>query len=141
MAEGLDKFRANDYKLPDEERLPTPKEEYRDRTMLDGKLWTAILAYMNRHKYNFKCYGRRTAKFSKLLTTFKTDLEAFVAANDSYLLSDVTTSAIADEITKRGGAITRSGGSRFVVLWGTPESVRMFREDRRKQREQEQDKQ
>lgn len=135
FVQGLDKLRGNEYKFPDEEKLPTAREEYIDRKRICGSsLWDVVLGYLTNNRYGFKMYGRRTAKFSMKLTTFKDNIEAYASLEGIGFTKDgkPTTNAIADLFKAKGGLVTKSGGSRSVTLYATPEDVKSYRDMRRK---------
>ena len=135
FVKGLDMLRGNEYKFPDEDKLPTPREEYIDRKQVMGNtLWDVVIAYLTNNRYNFKMYGRRTSKLSMRLTTFKTNIEAY-AETENIVFSKggkPTTNALANLFIAKGGIITQSGGSRYVTLFATPEDAKAFRDMRKK---------
>lgn len=133
FVKGMEKLRGNDYKFPDEDKLPSLKEEYIERKKIAGNtVFDVILSFLSNNRYNYKMYGTRTTKFSMKLTTFKERVEAYARVNGIVFSGKVTTNVLADLMLSKGGIITKSGGSRFVVLFATQEDVKAYREMRKR---------
>lgn len=129
FVEGMEKLRGNEYKFPDEDKLPTPKEEYVDRKKIVGStLFDVLLSYLTNNRFNYKMYGTRTSKFNMRLTSLKTNLEAYARSSGIIFAGKITTNGLSDLIIGKGGVITKSGGTRNVVLYATPEDVKAYRE-------------
>lgn len=133
MVEGMEKLRGNEYKFPDEEALPSSKEEHWERKKLLGAtLWDVVLSFLTNNKYNYKSYGRRTSKFSVKLTWLLAGVKTHAKECGFVISEKMTTNSLNDVLVKHGCAITKSGGCRYAVLWATPEDVKAFHERRKK---------
>lgn len=130
IVDGMEKLRGNDYKFPDEEALPTPKEEYIEHKKVFGTLEDAVKQWCNYNNYGYKCRGERTVKFRMGQTVFFNQVRDFIADN-GYMTTKLTLHDVIDAFKRLGGVITTSGGQKFLRFWATPDSVKRFREDKK----------
>lgn len=126
IVDGLVKLRGNEYKFPDEDSLPTAKENNIERKKVFGSLSDAVKQYLNHCNYGYKCRGARTAKFRMGQTTFFENVKTYMQDN-GYLTDKLGLKETTAAFTELGGVITTSGGQKWLRLWATPESVKQFR--------------
>jgi len=136
MVEGLQKLRGNEYRFPDENKLPSPKEEYVEVKKMFSTLKDVVLAYLNYKMFGYKQYGERKTPVRIGMTTFFENVREYSAKN-GYTPESMTRKSVEQAFLALGGREHKSGNAKYFTVWMTLRNAKAYR---RKKKEGEIDR-